>query len=144
MKSIFVQRGPGPGPGPDLTCAYPNLGLANHMLGEIKLWKRSETLIRVSNLGKMPTPSVRRGGNARSMEWRSSSINNHRSNQTRDRTRSADMKLTSESFDDGSRIPADFAFCDFDEESHVKLAGNRSPQFAWSDVPEGTKSFVLV
>ena len=54
------------------------------------------------------------------------------------------MNLTSESFDDGSRIPADFAFCDFDEESHVKLAGNRSPQFAWSDVPEGTKSFALV
>ncbi|MAG62610.1 YbhB/YbcL family Raf kinase inhibitor-like protein [Candidatus Woesearchaeota archaeon] len=54
------------------------------------------------------------------------------------------MDLVSESIQPESRIPAEFAFCDFDEGAHVALAGNRNPHLAWSDIPEGTKSFALV
>ena len=54
------------------------------------------------------------------------------------------MKLTSQSFTDGARIPGEFAFCIPAAEGHVCLGGNRNPQLAWSDVPEGTRSFALV
>lgn len=54
------------------------------------------------------------------------------------------MKLTSESFADGQRIPAEFAFCRIDPKSHVALASNRNPQLTWSDAPIGTRSFAIV
>ena len=54
------------------------------------------------------------------------------------------MKLTSTSFEDGQRIPAEYAFCAPDPTSHAKLSHNRNPQIAWSDVPMGTKSLVLI
>lgn len=54
------------------------------------------------------------------------------------------MKLSSTSFADGSAIPAEFAFGEPDADSHVSLAPNRSPQLAWSDVPDGTRSLVLL
>ncbi len=54
------------------------------------------------------------------------------------------MKLTSESFTDGAPIPGEFAFCLPADEGHVCLGANRNPQLAWSEVPAGTKSFVLV
>ena len=54
------------------------------------------------------------------------------------------MKLTSQSFTDGARIPGEFAFCIPAEEGHVCLGGNRNPQLSWTEVPAGTKSFVLV
>ncbi len=54
------------------------------------------------------------------------------------------MKLTSESFAEGQRIPAEFAFCRIDPKSHVALASNRNPQLAWSDAPIGTRSFAIV
>ncbi|THF63526.1 YbhB/YbcL family Raf kinase inhibitor-like protein [Pseudothauera rhizosphaerae] len=54
------------------------------------------------------------------------------------------MKLTSQSFADGARIPGEFAFCIPAAEGHVALSANRNPQLAWSDVPEGTRSFVLI
>lgn len=54
------------------------------------------------------------------------------------------MKLTSHSFADGARIPGEFAFCVPAQEGHVCLGGNRNPHLAWSDVPAGTKSFVLI
>jgi Raf kinase inhibitor-like YbhB/YbcL family protein len=51
------------------------------------------------------------------------------------------MQLTSTSFDDGDSLPMDHALsagygfgCD---------GGNVSPHLAWSDAPEGTKSFAL-
>ena len=54
------------------------------------------------------------------------------------------MQLTSESFRDGAVIPGEFAFAIIDPKNHVALSSNRNPQLAWSDVPEGTKSFALV
>jgi Raf kinase inhibitor-like YbhB/YbcL family protein len=54
------------------------------------------------------------------------------------------MKLTSQSFEDGGAIPAQFAFCAPDAKTHATLSENRNPQLAWSDVPMGTKSFALV
>lgn len=54
------------------------------------------------------------------------------------------MKITSDSFADGSRIPDEFAFCNPSSSDHVCLGGNRNPQLRWSNVPAGTKSFVLI
>jgi Raf kinase inhibitor-like YbhB/YbcL family protein len=54
------------------------------------------------------------------------------------------MKLTSKSFEAGSPIPGEFAFAVPDARSHVALSRNRNPQLAWSDVPAGTESFVLI
>jgi phosphatidylethanolamine-binding protein (PEBP) family uncharacterized protein len=45
---------------------------------------------------------------------------------------------------DGQAIPGEFAFAVPDEKNHVALSQNRNPQLAWSDVPEGVESFVLV
>lgn len=49
------------------------------------------------------------------------------------------MKLDSQSFHNGQPIPAEFAAGDA-----TGFAGNRNPQLAWSDVPEGTRSFALL
>jgi len=55
------------------------------------------------------------------------------------------MKLTSATFIDGGRIPAEFAFCDVGPGAdHVKLGGNRNPQLEWADLPMGTRSLVLI
>lgn len=54
------------------------------------------------------------------------------------------MKLWSNSFKDGSRIPGEFAFAVIDPAHHVKLSANRNPHLAWNDAPAGTRSFVLV
>lgn len=54
------------------------------------------------------------------------------------------MKLTSQSFADGAPIPGEFAFAVPDASTHVTLSSNRNPHLAWSDVPDGTASFVLV
>ncbi len=54
------------------------------------------------------------------------------------------MQLTSNSFADGQAIPAEFAFCRPDAETHATLSDNVSPHLAWSDAPQGTKSFVLL
>jgi Raf kinase inhibitor-like YbhB/YbcL family protein len=54
------------------------------------------------------------------------------------------MRLTSSSFNEGEAIPGDFAFAVIDPANHVALSKNRNPQLAWSDVPEGTKSFALI
>jgi len=54
------------------------------------------------------------------------------------------MKLTSNSFADGTAIPVAHAFCRPEAETHASLSDNISPQLSWSDVPTGTKSFALI
>jgi Raf kinase inhibitor-like YbhB/YbcL family protein len=49
------------------------------------------------------------------------------------------MKLDSQSFHNGQPIPAEFAAGDA-----TGFAGNRNPQLAWREVPDGTRSFVLL
>jgi Raf kinase inhibitor-like YbhB/YbcL family protein len=54
------------------------------------------------------------------------------------------VQLKSRSFSEGAAIPGEFAFAVIDPDSHVSLSRNRNPHLAWSEVPEGTKSFVLI
>jgi Raf kinase inhibitor-like YbhB/YbcL family protein len=54
------------------------------------------------------------------------------------------MKLWSDSFQNGQPIPADYAFGKPDPEAHMTFSGNESPHLAWSDLPEGTRSLVLL
>ena len=54
------------------------------------------------------------------------------------------MKLTSSSFGDNQRIPAEFAFCAPDPGSHATLSKNRNPGLSWSGLPAGTKSLALI
>lgn len=54
------------------------------------------------------------------------------------------MKLVSNSFADGRPIPAEFAFCAIDAQTHATLSSNRNPHLAWSDAPAGTRSFALI
>lgn len=54
------------------------------------------------------------------------------------------MRLSSNSFEDGDRIPARYAFAEHHPETRVTLAGNVNPHLAWDDVPDATKSFVLI
>ena len=54
------------------------------------------------------------------------------------------MRLTSESFSDMGIIPGRCAFAVPDAKTHLRLSDNRNPQLAWSDLPPGTRSLVLV
>ena len=54
------------------------------------------------------------------------------------------MKLSSNSITDGRPVPGDCAFCVPDPGNHVAFAPNRNPHLAWSGLPEGTRSLVLV
>jgi Raf kinase inhibitor-like YbhB/YbcL family protein len=54
------------------------------------------------------------------------------------------MQLKSNSFAPGAPIPGEFAFAVIDPKTHVTLSKNRNPHLAWSDVPQGTKSFALI
>jgi Raf kinase inhibitor-like YbhB/YbcL family protein len=54
------------------------------------------------------------------------------------------MKLTSNSFSDGQKIPGEFAFGILDATRRVTLGKNLNPHLAWSDVPGGTRSFALI
>ncbi|RJF99591.1 YbhB/YbcL family Raf kinase inhibitor-like protein [Noviherbaspirillum saxi] len=54
------------------------------------------------------------------------------------------MKLWSDSFKNGEPIPGEFAFGVIDPAAHVALSTNRNPHLAWSDLPSGTKSLVLI
>ena len=49
------------------------------------------------------------------------------------------MRIRSDSFEQGKRIPAEFAMGAPDG-----FGGNRNPQLAWSEVPAGTGSFALL
>ena len=54
------------------------------------------------------------------------------------------MKIWSDSFADGARIPEKNAFGKHDPKSHIALSQNLSPHIAWDDLPRGTMSLVLV
>lgn len=54
------------------------------------------------------------------------------------------MELTSKSFANGEAIPAEFAFGVPDPTQHVTFGPNRNPHLAWSDPPDGTRSFALI
>jgi hypothetical protein len=54
------------------------------------------------------------------------------------------VQLTSKSFGHQQRIPGEFAFGVLDETQPMRLGSNRNPHLAWSDVPPGTRSFVLI
>jgi Raf kinase inhibitor-like YbhB/YbcL family protein len=54
------------------------------------------------------------------------------------------MKLTSDSFVDGGTIDPQYAFARIDAKTRITLSSNRNPQLAWSDVPDGTRSFALI
>jgi len=54
------------------------------------------------------------------------------------------MKLTTTAFADMAPIPGEFAFAVIDPVAHVKLSGNRNPDFAWQALPAGTRSLALV
>ena len=54
------------------------------------------------------------------------------------------MELTSQSFSHEQPIPTGFAFAKPDPETHATLSANRNPHLAWSGVPNGCRSLVLV
>lgn len=54
------------------------------------------------------------------------------------------MKLWSDSFDDDAPIPGEFAFAVPHPDQHVELSDNRNPHLAWSGLPMGTESLVLI
>jgi len=54
------------------------------------------------------------------------------------------MKLVSSALQDHQPIPAEYAFCVPDAETHVTLGSNRNPPLSWSDLPAGTQSLVLL
>ncbi|GAB4181625.1 MAG: YbhB/YbcL family Raf kinase inhibitor-like protein [Rhodocyclaceae bacterium] len=54
------------------------------------------------------------------------------------------MKLMSSGFDEGGRIPPEHAFCIEHPGTRVCLGSNRNPQLAWSELPAGTQSLVLI
>ncbi len=54
------------------------------------------------------------------------------------------MKIWSDSFGHNQVIPSEFAFGKHHPDSHVELSENKNPHIAWSDLPEGTQSLVLI
>ncbi len=54
------------------------------------------------------------------------------------------MKLWSPGFEDGKRIPEKYALGKHDPKSHSGFTDNLNPPLAWSDLPAGTKSLVLI
>jgi len=57
---------------------------------------------------------------------------------------SAVLTVTIAGWNDGMRIPGQFAFGVPADEGHVALSQNLSPAISWSGAPEGTKSFALI
>jgi len=54
------------------------------------------------------------------------------------------MKIWSDNFKHGERIPVEFGFGKPHPQTHVELSDNKNPHLAWSDLPAGTKSLVLI
>lgn len=53
------------------------------------------------------------------------------------------MQIRSDSFQHMQPIAGEFAFGVPDSAEHVALSTNRNPHLAWSEIPEGTRSFVI-
>ena len=54
------------------------------------------------------------------------------------------MYLKIEEFDNQQAIPGVLAFAVIDPVEHVKLSANRNPALRWGDLPDGTRSLVLL
>ena len=54
------------------------------------------------------------------------------------------MKITIDSWADGAPIPPRFAFGRIPDEGRFALSENINPAIAWSDAPDGTKSFAIL
>ncbi len=54
------------------------------------------------------------------------------------------MKIWSDSFKNGERIPERCAFGKPHPEARVELSENKNPHLAWSDLPAATQSLVLI
>ncbi len=54
------------------------------------------------------------------------------------------MKLWSDSWSNGDRIPARYAAGRLGADGHATFSDNVSPHLAWSDLPPGTKSLALI
>jgi Raf kinase inhibitor-like YbhB/YbcL family protein len=54
------------------------------------------------------------------------------------------MKLTTTAFSELEPIPPEYAFGKIDPRTRMSLSENLNPDFAWHDVPLGTRSFVLL
>ena len=54
------------------------------------------------------------------------------------------MRFTTTAFGELEAIPADYAFGKTDPRTHISLSDNLNPDFAWNDVPVGTRSFALL
>lgn len=54
------------------------------------------------------------------------------------------MKLRSDSFSDQQVISTRYAFGKYDAQTRVALADNINPHLVWSEIPAGTKSFVVL
>jgi Raf kinase inhibitor-like YbhB/YbcL family protein len=54
------------------------------------------------------------------------------------------MKLWSDSWINGERIPTRFAAGKLDAQGNATFSENINPHLAWSEVPAGTKSFALI
>ena len=54
------------------------------------------------------------------------------------------MQLSSDSIRDGAVIPPEFAFGKHHPVDHVEMCDNRNPHLAWSDLPAGCRSLVLI
>ena len=54
------------------------------------------------------------------------------------------MKIWSDSVSDGGRLREEYAFLKPHNTAHAELGKNRNPHFAWGEMPEGTKSLVMI
>ncbi|MDT0619052.1 YbhB/YbcL family Raf kinase inhibitor-like protein [Salinisphaera sp. P385] len=54
------------------------------------------------------------------------------------------MQLTTTAFADGQPIPDHYAFAQPDADNHFRFSDNHNPDLAWSGVPDGTQSLVLL